>query len=70
MPDMIALFTEPDEELERQLDRDAQERATFDSDPYLQLPPAVRGTYSRTEFLWLSDYEKATLVARECDPEF
>ena len=34
------------------------------------LPEGVRQYYSPIEYAWLSDAEKATLVERECEPEF
>lgn len=39
------------------------------TDPYNELPTAVRQYYTREQWLWLSDTEKATLVQRECEPE-
>lgn len=40
------------------------------SDPYEQLPECVRQYYSRTEYLWLSDAQKARLIESECEPEW
>ncbi len=36
---------------------------------YDDLPDAIKASYSRTEYAWLSDWEKATLVSRECEPD-
>lgn len=38
-------------------------------EPYDQLPEPIKRSYTRDEYLWLSDAEKATLVQRECEPE-
>jgi hypothetical protein len=37
-------------------------------DPYNKLPASIRGEYTRTEWLWLSDKEKRDLVVNECNP--
>ena len=39
-------------------------------DDYEQLPEPIKTIYTRVEYLWLSDAEKADLVQRECEPEF
>lgn len=39
-------------------------------DDYEALPVPVKAGYSRKQFLWLSDHEKATLIQRETEPEF
>lgn len=39
-------------------------------DDYEQLPEPIKMIYTRTEYLWRSDAEKADLVQRECEPEF
>lgn len=39
-------------------------------DDYEQLPELIKTIYTRVEYLWLSDAEKADLVQRECEPEF
>lgn len=39
-------------------------------DGYEDLPEAVRQYYSREEYLWLSDEEKARLVQSETEPEW
>jgi hypothetical protein len=36
---------------------------------YDELPEVIKGRYSPTEFMWLSDREKMTLIQRECEPE-
>ncbi len=36
---------------------------------YDDLPDGIKGSYSRTEYAWLSDQEKATLIERECEPD-
>jgi len=41
-----------------------------EKDDYEALPVPVKAGYSRKQFLWLSDQEKATLVQRETEPEF
>lgn len=38
-------------------------------DPYANLPECIKLSYSRKEYLWLSDNEKATLVQRETEPD-
>ncbi len=66
----IDKFTEQEDADRRKLDLDAQENATyFEWDAYAELPMALRMKYTRTEYDWLSDDEKATLVQRECEPE-
>jgi hypothetical protein len=40
-----------------------------DQDDYEKLPASIQAIYSRKEWLWLSDAEKAGLVERECEPE-
>jgi hypothetical protein len=49
---------------------DAVIRQVIDSDEYDQLPVGIQLTYSRNEYLWLSDWEKATLLQRETEPDF
>lgn len=39
-------------------------------DDYDRLPEPIKGSYTRAEWLWLSDYEKAHLVQQECEPEW
>lgn len=39
-------------------------------DGYDELPDVVRQYYSREEYLWLSDEEKARLVQSETEPEW
>ena len=39
-------------------------------DPYEQLPEAVRQYYSRSEYLWLTDDQKAHLIEAETEPEW
>jgi len=63
-------FVEQEDEDQRKLDRDAQQERMFEWDAYAELPMALRMKYTRTEYDWLSDDEKHTLVQRECDPEF
>lgn len=43
---------------------------TTPSDPYDALPEAIRQYYSRTEYLWLSDDQKAHLIEAETEPEW
>jgi hypothetical protein len=38
-------------------------------DPYAALPDGIKASYSRDEYMWLSDHEKATLVQRETEPD-
>lgn len=45
------------------------EQALSGNVDYDGLPLSIRATLSYHEWLWLSDYEKATLVRRECEPE-
>jgi len=46
----------------------AGERASKDA--YDKLPLSIQCMYARTEWLWLSDAEKADLVTNECMPDF
>ena len=39
------------------------------NDDYDGLPAAIRADLTLNEWLWLSDYDKATLVQRMCEPE-
>lgn len=39
-------------------------------DGYDELPVAIQANYSRAQWLWLSDHEKATLVQRETECEY
>ena len=39
-------------------------------DDYDELPEPIKLSYTRAEYLWLSDAEKATLVQQECEPEW
>lgn len=39
-------------------------------DDYESLPEAVRQYYTREEYLWLSDEEKADLVRANTEPEW
>jgi hypothetical protein len=38
-------------------------------DDYERLPAAIKASYSRKAWLWLSDQEKALLARNECEPE-
>lgn len=40
------------------------------SDGYDDLPEAVRQFYTLTEYLWLSDEQKAKLIQSETEPEW
>ena len=42
----------------------------LEDDDYNALPEPLKNTYSRDEYLWLSDREKQTLVQRECEPDW
>ena len=44
--------------------------AEAEQDDYEQLPEAIKQTMTRTEYLWLSDLDKAHLIQQECDPEW
>lgn len=46
------------------------ESSKSQSDPYDQLPDCIRQYYSRAEYLWLSDAQKAALIEQECEPEW
>ena len=46
------------------------EQATAEDDEYMQLPEVIRFIYTRSEWLWLTDEQKARLIDRECEPEF
>ena len=39
-------------------------------DDYDELPEGLKSVYSREEFHWLTDAGKATLVQRECEPDW
>ena len=39
------------------------------TDPYSELPTCVRQYYTREQWTWLSDAEKASLVQRETEPD-
>lgn len=39
------------------------------ADPYDTLPTAIRQYYSREQYLWLTDAEKASLIQRETEPD-
>lgn len=41
-----------------------------ENDDYAQLPEPIKQIYSRAEYLWLSDEEKARLIEQECEPEW
>ena len=43
--------------------------ADVNGDPYDKLPEGIKLSYTREEYLWLSEAEKASLIQRECDPE-
>lgn len=60
-------FTEASAQLQRDLDKAAE--LDPERDAYLSLPTGIRQSYSRAEYLWLSDAEKSTLVQRECEPD-
>ena len=64
-------FVEEEEVEQRLLDLDAeiQTQIVCSEDPYLALPIAIRMNYSRAEYDWLPDGDKATIVQRECEPE-
>ena len=40
------------------------------SDEYEALPECVRQYYSRTEYLWLTDRQKAGLLQAETEPDY
>ena len=40
------------------------------SDPYEELPEPVRQYYSRQDYLWLTDEQKAHLIQTETEPEW
>lgn len=42
---------------------------TGKKDAYDNLPASIKGMWTRAEWLWLSDLEKARLVSRECVPD-
>lgn len=39
-------------------------------DDYEQLPEPIKSTYSREEFMWMSDQQKNDLIQQECEPEW
>ena len=71
MSEKIDIFTEQEAEAQRKLDRDAEIAAIMATpgDPYDELPLSIKMTYTRQEYLWLSEHDKATLVQRECEPD-
>lgn len=46
------------------------ESSLSQSDPYEELPECIRQYYSRNEYLWLSDSQKADLVRDNTEPEW
>lgn len=40
------------------------------TDPYDELPEAIRQYYSRSDYLWLTDAQKASLFEDETEPEW
>ncbi len=40
------------------------------ADPYNDLPEGIRMLYTREQYLWLSDDEKARLIQTETECEF
>lgn len=38
-------------------------------DAYDRLPESIKASYTRKEWLWLTDAEKVNLVRFECTPE-
>lgn len=40
-----------------------------DNGEYDKLPESIRAIYSREQYAWLSDYDRATLIERETEPE-
>lgn len=41
-----------------------------DNDDYACLPESIKSIYSRQEYLWLSEQQKADLIQQECEPEW
>lgn len=41
-----------------------------EEDDYDRLPEPIKLSYTRQEYLWLSDEEKAGLITLECEPEW
>ena len=41
----------------------------FEEDDYDLLPEPVKLMYSRDEYMWFSDEEKARLIQTVCEPE-
>ena len=39
-------------------------------DEYAALPEPIKEIYTRQEYLWLSDEQKASLIDQECEPEW
>lgn len=40
-----------------------------EKDAYDRLPASIQCTYTRKEWMWLSDQQKVDLVRNECEPE-
>lgn len=45
-------------------------REVLEKDAYAELPASIQALYTREQWLWLSDGEKATLVQRETECEY
>jgi hypothetical protein len=67
----IDQFTEQEAAEQRRLDLEAEihTQIVFSEDPYLALPIAIRMNYTRDEYAWLPDANKANLIQNECEPE-
>lgn len=44
--------------------------ALMRADPYARLPEPIRLAYTRDEWLWLTDEQKAVLIDTECTPDY
>lgn len=49
---------------------DVIRQAQAAEDPYDLLPECIKLSLTRTEYRWLSDHEKATLIQRETEPDY
>lgn len=49
---------------------DALSSLSSPPDPYDQLPAVIRQYYSRNEYLWLTDAQKAHLIEDNTEPEW
>ncbi len=64
----IDKFIEADERLAREQNEGIARHIESVGD-YQLLPLAIKMQYTKTEYDWLSDDDKASLIDRSCEPE-